>query len=344
MEFITQDLSPQRAQLLARLAAERAHLLLQLEGLDNETLSGRKAIGEWTAAGVLAHLAYWEAVAADRLFKVADSRTADIQPLSGDDSLESRNNAMTLQFAGLPFDEAVAISQKERRNFLTALNRLSDDELIRRVRPRPGWRVTPNTWANWPHRHDAEHASEIAGWRATQPTPDPVLRVIHPALLRPILALSRREFLALASLVPAGERENRILEGSWTLKQMIGHLVDYESLGVVALKAVAAGREPTYKTVIPDFDEFNNERSAPWAETTWNEVWAHYLATRRALLLIADTLSAGALAQPFTAPWLSITTVCGYLLDMAQHEQEHADSLRRAFDLPPLPRRLGREG
>ena len=47
-------------------------------------------------------------------------------------------------------------------------------------------------------------------------------------------------------------------------------------------------------------------------------------------------------ARPFPAPWQSTTTAGGYLLDMAGHEQEHADALRRALGLPALPRRLGR--
>ena len=72
----------------------------------------------------------------------------------------------------------------------------------------------------------------------------PSLRVIHCALLRPVPALAQQEFVALAAAVPADERESRPLEGEWSLKQIIGHMVDYERLGVIALKAVAVGREP----------------------------------------------------------------------------------------------------
>jgi hypothetical protein len=168
------------------------------------------------------------------------------------------------------------------------------------------------------------------------------LRVIHRSLLRPILGLSRKEFLALAALVPTAERETRPVEGSWTLKQLLNHLSHYERLGIVALKDVAAGRETAYETAIPDFDAYNAGRGAQWASTPWAETWAAYLATRLALLRAAETLPDDALARPFAAPWPGMTTVCGYLLDMAQHEREHADGLRRALGLPALPRRLGR--
>jgi uncharacterized damage-inducible protein DinB len=344
MEFIAQDISTQRAVLLARLAAERSHLLLKLEGLHEDALTSEPISGEWTAAVLLAHLAYWEAFAADRLGKLADGRLEEIRPLSDGDTLEARNANMVTQFAGLSFDEAVAMLQKERRGFLLALGQYSDEALERQKRLRPGWRIRPRTWAAWPHRHDAEHATAIERWRNGRASLDPSRRVIHRALLRPLLGLAQQEFLTLAALLPADERESRTLEGEWTLKQIIGHLVDYERLGVVALKAVAAERDPVYDDDLADFDVFNNSRAPTWASMSWNEVWAHYRATRRALLLIVETLPDDALARPFAAPWPEMTTPCGYLLDMAQHQREHADALRKAFTLPPLPRRLGHGG
>lgn len=345
MESIPQGISAERAQLLARSAAERAFLLAQFEGLDERALSTSPVAEGWTAAALLAHLAYWEAFAADRLFKLADGRLAEIRPLGGgDDSVTTRNKAMQSRFARLSFPEAVAVSRKERRNFLVALGRASDDTLARRVRLRPDWRATPRRWATWPHRHDAEHSADLVRWRRGFPPNDPVRRVIHRALLRPLLSLSREEFLTLAALVRSTEQETRRLEGEWTLKQLLGHLSDYERLGVIALKAVAAGREPTYDTTVPDFDAFNHERGAVWEAMEWDQVWATFLATRRALLMATEALPDDATARTFAAPWPGMTTPCGYLLDMAQHEQEHADGLRRALGLPPLPRRLGRVG
>jgi hypothetical protein len=317
---------------------------MQLEGVDEETLANKPVVDAWTVPSLLAHLAYWEAFAADRLAKLAGGRRGEIRPLGGDDSLEARNAAMRAQFTRLRFSEAAAACQKERRNFLSALGQLPDDALGRRVRLRPGWRVTPNKWARWPYLHDAEHAADLGRWRRTLPPNDPSLRVIHRSLLRPILGLSRSEFLALAALVPSGERETRPVEGKWSLKQVLGHLSDYERLGIVALKAIAAGREPHFGITITDFDTYNAGRGTAWAVEGWSEVWASFVATRRALLLLVESLPDDALTSPFTAPWPETTTVCGYLLDMAQHEQEHAEDLRQAFGLSNLPRRLGRVG
>lgn len=339
MESITSGISAQRAQLLARLAAERAYLLQQLEGLDEDTLSHNPVIEKSTAAGLLTHLAYWDALYADRLGKLLDGRRHEIHAI---ESPDARNDAIQAQFSHLSLAEAVAVCQKERRNFLMILDRMSDEVLYRRTRLGPGWRVIPHMWARRRYEHDAEHAADLARWRNGFPPNDPSLRVIHRSLLRPVLDLSRREFVALAAVLPPEERETRMLNGIWTLKQILGHLADYERLGVVALKAIAAGQEPNYEVTIADFETFNNERGAAWAGESWPEAYAHYVATRRALLQMVEVLPDEALRRPFTAPWLETTTACGYLLDMAEHEQEHADGLRRAFGLPRLPRRLGR--
>ncbi len=332
MEFIAQDISARQARLLAHLTAERSHLLLMLEGLDESALANEPISGDWTASTLLAHLAYWEAFAAGRLGEPADGRQNPNRPL-GASTIDARNAALRAQFAELPFTEAVAMLQKERRGFLLALGQYPD-EALRREESRPGRHLMSRKWATWPYRHDTEHAAEIARWRQSRPPLDPSRRVIHRALLRPLLGLSQQEFLTLAALLPADERETRPLDGEWTLKQIIGHLIDYERLGVIALKAIAAEREPAYGEMIPDFDAFNNSRGSAWAEMLWNEVWANYRATRRALLLITETLPDDALARPFMAPWSEMTTACGYLLDMAQHQREHADALRRAFGLP----------
>lgn len=339
MESMPSRISSRKAQLLARLAAERAYLFQQLEGLDEETLRHHPVFEQLTAGGLLAHLAYWDALYADRLGKLLDDRRAEIHTI---ESLDRRNDDIQTQFGHLSFAEAVAVCQKERRNFLVILDRMPDEILYRRVRLSPEWRITPHTWVRRRYRHDAEHAADLARWRSAFPPNDPSMRVIHRSLLRPLLGLSRQEFLALAALLPPDERETRTLEGTWTLKQIVGHLADYERLGIVALKAIATDREPVYETTIADFDIFNNERGAAWESQSWNEAWANYIATRRALLQMVEVLTDEALSRRFTAPWLETTTACGYLLDMAQHEQEHADALRRAFDLPLLPRRLRR--
>jgi hypothetical protein len=291
---------------------------------------------------LLAHLGYWDAFAGDRLMKLAEGRLSEIRPLDKHDTLAEHNQATLVRFAGLPFTQGLAIAQKERRGLRLALRSVPDDLLEKPIQLRPGWRTTPRVWARWPARHDAEHAADLVRWRAGYPPNDPSLRVIHRELLAALLSLSRHEFWTLAALIPAAERETRPVVGAWTLKQVVGHMTDYEMLGIVALVQVAEGREPEYESAVADFDTFNSERSDVWQARPWADVWSRQDQARRTLLRQTARLDDAALVRPFPAPWPATTTACGYLLDMAQHEREHADDLRRALDLSPVPRRLGR--
>ena len=330
-----------RVTLLARLAAERAFLLQQFEGLDEDVLSRSPLADGGTAASLLAHLGYWDAYYTDRLSKVIDGRLLEIRSLS-DSEVDERNGIIQTRAVQMSFPEALAVSRKERRNFLMVLGRTPDAVLRRRLRLNPDWRTTPQKWVRRRYLHDAEHSAGLARWRQNFPPNDASLRTIHRSLLRPILGLARQELQAIAALVAPRERQTRPVDGSWTLKSLLGHLVDYERLGVVALKAISDGQKPDYGVVIETFDAFNRSRMDEWSAVGWEEVWTDYLATRKALLLLADSLSDRQLIQPFVAPWRATTTACGYLLDMAQHEQEHAGDLRHAFSLPTLPRRLRR--
>ena len=74
-----------RRWLLARLAAERAHLFFQMRGLGGETLTGVPVSGKMTARDVLLHVANWDAVNSERLSLTLDGRHREILPVANVD-------------------------------------------------------------------------------------------------------------------------------------------------------------------------------------------------------------------------------------------------------------------
>lgn len=332
--------SVKRAQLQARLAAERANLLYQLRGLDEETLCAVAIEDGWTARDIFPHLGYWDAFYANRMQLVLEGRRREIRSLDGEEALDELNAQTRQQFARLNLSEAIAICLKERHGFLATLARTPDELLYRRIQIRPGWRTSMYSWTRWRHQHDAEHATVIQQWRKRLARPELPRPPASKLLLRPLLQASRQEFMSLAVLLSSSERNTRPVCGPWTLRDVFGHISGYEFMGVMALKQLSEGETPSFTKTIRNFDAFNEAQVTAKQNLSWRQVLEEYRTVRRALVTLLDVLSDGVLMQPFVAPWGSPITGYQYLIGLAVHEQEHAAILRRALHLPLLPKRL----
>lgn len=332
-----------RAELLARLAAERANLLYQLRGLSDETLAASAIVARWAPKDLLAHIGYWDAYYARRIGLVLAGQRSELERLD-EQKLAAANAAAQKQFAGMSPAEAMALCLKERRGFLMILQQAPDALLQQRLTFGPGWRGTMAGWVRWRHRHDAIHAADLARWRQSL-APDAVEAGRPSSIpLKPLLSASRREFLALASLVPANARGHLPVDGRWTLKDILGHLADYEAVGIAALLAVGAGKTvATYKTLYSNYAEFNEARAAAHADDSWPALWESYRQTRQGFLAALAALPDSSMTQPINMPWAGAYgtyTPYAYALEMAGHEHEHAGNLRSALGLRPLPRRI----
>jgi hypothetical protein len=85
------------------------------------------------------------------------------------------------------------------------------------------------------------------------------------------LGAAREELLASVVLVPAAQRLNPPLCGEWTLKDLLGHIADWELLVVEGLRDVAKGRTPTTEA-ITDIDAWNQSRVQGRREQSWVDV------------------------------------------------------------------------
>ncbi|MBE2221716.1 MAG: DinB family protein [Anaerolineae bacterium] len=323
-----------RQQLLARLAAERAYLLLQYRGLNEDTLTQIPASGDLTFKDVLLHVAAWDAFHTEKISLVRHDRAAALQPLTPE-SLNRRNAILAEQFQAIPLEQALATCLKERAGFLAELKLVSNEALHRRFTTPSGKRERLRTWARWRFLHDMNHASELETWRSKQP-PD-----VGPGyLLRAIFNATRKEFLTLVDLIPTDEHITRPVCGVWGLKDLVGHLTDWEHVGLDGLRQLAAGHTPEFDYEIPDFDTFNNKNAAARSAQSWAEVWADFTSTRQAFTDLFDHLSPEALTRPIPTPWGSTISAYVWVLVWAGHEHEHAIDVRSSLALRNWPRRL----
>lgn len=337
---VEQILAAYRGQLLARLAAERANLLSQFWGLDAETLSTTPVFAQWTAKDILAHVGGWDAFHAERLSMVLDGRTQQIRPLGDATELDARNAELQEHYGDLSLETALALALKARGGYLALLKRASDVELQRERRLPWGQRTSLRAWTRRRYEHDARHAADLQQWRETLPAATRQARLGPKFLLRALLRATRKEFTTLAALVDATERETRPLLGEWTLKDLLGHLADWQQLGAEGLVQLGNGRTPQFADEIEKFDRFNRDRAAARREQSWREVHAAFERTHADLLAAFDALPEDALAEEFITPWGTPTTAYRFTSTFAAHAQEHAQDLRAALQIPHLPKRL----
>ena len=78
-------------------------------GLDEETLSRMPVSGVDSAKSLLAHVAIWDAVQAERISRVLDDRLDQIQPVGGPAEMDRRNAEIQRRYQDLSLEQAVAI-------------------------------------------------------------------------------------------------------------------------------------------------------------------------------------------------------------------------------------------
>jgi hypothetical protein len=325
-----EEMQRSRKELLAHIAGDRASLLRQLRGIDEHTLNTQPVEDAWAVKDILAHLGSWDAFHTERMSMVLNGRINAIRELGEQDAVDARN-ADILKFSrNLTLEQALAICLKERSGFLATLDRIPDELLYRKIELPWGWRTEIAQWVKWRYEHDSVHADELKTWRNNLEQEQK--RQIGPIfLLRAILKATRKEFLHLVDLVTEDERTTRPVCGVWTLKDLVGHLTDWEKVGVDGLRQLVAGQTPEFDEVIVDFNTWNNAHAEARHDQPWHDVWADFTAAREELLGLVDQMKEGDWQRPFAAPWDSQINGYFWVNVWAGHDHEHALDVRQAL-------------
>jgi len=315
----TEDLAARRRFLLARLAIERAGLLGQLLGLDDETLTKALAVGDWTVKDVLAHIAAWDRWQHQAMRALVEGEAPDLS--AGEDS-HAANDAFVSLWHDRCLAELLAELQSAREDWVVWMASLPEDEFFQR-RSYGG-----EDWSFYGHQiqvmwqHDAEHAEQIAIWSvagAWKGTTGP-----KPVLLAALDA-ARHELLACAALIPA-EWDSRPVCGVWTLKDVLGHIADWEQVGVEGLRDMAGGTAPQVE-FIADIEAWNQVHAGVRRDQPWEKAWGDLYAIRRDFLEVLAGMSQTALDRSYRFPWGPEGTAYQWGTVFVGHDREHAQDL-----------------
>lgn len=336
---IQEILAEWRLHFQARLAAERARLFWSIRGLSTETMTELEVMPDWSVKDLLAHVAYYDGFHTNRIHMVANGRIAEIKEIGDKAALAKYNAQLLKQFKDVPMEQAIAMLLKERSGFKATFKTIPDDVVQQEVELPWGWQTSIYQWATWRYLHDEEHCLEIEKWRETL-SKKQVFDSTPKYLLRTILKSTRQAFNALLPLFTEAEKVTRPVCGTWSLKDVVGHLTDWEIVAVEGITALAAGQLPEFDYEIPDFDAFNNANAAKRQSQSWNEVWYDFVNTREQLLAALEKTDGTALARQFKSPWDSQLHGYYWMLIWADHEMEHANDVRSALQLVGWPDKL----
>jgi uncharacterized damage-inducible protein DinB len=131
---------------------------------------------------------------------------------------------------------------------------------------------------------------------------------------------------ALLQRVPANRADFAYAPGKWSIKEVVGHIVDVER--VMSYRALRFARND--KTDLPGFDENQWAANANFRERTIDDLVAELEVVRSATIHLARHLSAEELERRGKANGQEVS-VRALMYIIAGHERHHAALLRERY-------------
>ncbi len=320
---IRQIMGLYRSYLMARLAAERAALMQQLLGLEHHSLVRGTVAGNWSVKDVLAHVAgrdRWEHRA---MVALTAGQALDLSAMR---DVAAAHTTFVETWHDRSLDQVLQEMISARAEWTEWLHRVPEEEFFR---------CRGEDWDCWfpscvevEWTHDAKHGLEIAEWRKAG-----AKRAAHGPRVVILAALdaAREELMAAVATVPEDQLALRPVCGHWTVRDVVGHIADWEWYGVQEFESAATGRAPRVEPVL-DIDLWNEAHVQARLHQPWEEALADLQAARQSLLELVHGMVDATLARPLRFGWGETATPYSVLCEFLEHDREHARVIRE-----PLP-------
>ena len=141
-----------------------------------------------------------------------------------------------------------------------------------------------------------------------------------------ILERQQDEMRLLLSELAADKGNYRYAPGKWSIKEVIGHVVDAERIFCYRALRFARGD----KTPLPSFEQNDYVLNANFAQRTVNDLVQEYDAVRTATILLFRNLSPDAFMRIGTASG-NVFTVRALVYTVAGHERHHLGLLKERY-------------
>jgi hypothetical protein len=333
MMFLEKDL------LTAHMAAQRARILLECIGVDESTFMNTRIYGDWTPANLLAHLGEYDDCYAGMVRDALAGRITE----QGVDYSAIRDHLLRERVGTWSLEQSVQLLMDARARFLEAFAQADDSTLNKGYRF--GWKFGNktgrslgriSTWAKWRAMHDSGHWVDLKEWRKGLNLD--AFSTGDRTVLKAALQAARADFTATAALVKPAERETRPVCGVWTLKDVVGHLVDWNHQHLRSVHTIIG--EPVEPLEWDPDDDVQNARMVEARkDQSWDAVSKDFTAVHLELVTQLDYLSEAMLSEPYSGGEVNEHSAYHVFWKALEHDLEHAAGLRRELGVK-LPKAL----
>lgn len=152
-------------------------------------------------------------------------------------------------------------------------------------------------------------------------------------ILLTALEAARRDFNTSAALVTEPERETRTVCGIWTLKEVAGHLADWDDMFMKWMR-IGLGEDVPQFPFNADGDAQNATMAEARKDKTWLENWADCQNTRQALIDKLEKIEEIEINRRYSGKRRTFPTVYHCAWSALEHYLDHAAILRRELGVP----------
>lgn len=297
--------------IISDLKYGRTKLLQAIEGLSRRELTELPIYEDWTIKEVLAHVLGWDQRVLRTLPLMLQNRASEVASVEVDEY----NQESVEAWRHKSFAEILAEVQSTHRQIMEIISELEHREIDTR-RERHGRIITIRSYViDVMIEHDREHAAEIELWRKN------LEQSIDPAELKTRLAQRRADFLAAITDLSEADLLDKKATGDWAIKDIAGHLADWERLMLNAARHI---HDPSLPVIRPVTDGENEAMAARHAGESWDKTFADLTAVQQAVDDFVARLKSGDWTLRGPYPWPDDSGNLAELLDhIILHYDDH---------------------
>jgi uncharacterized damage-inducible protein DinB len=154
----------------------------------------------------------------------------------------------------------------------------------------------------------------------------PYVSLVENSSLEPTLEMQLRALDELFSQVTEEQANSSYAEGKWSMKEVLGHIIDTERIFAFRALCIARGESQA----LPGFDENEYVTNASFNHQSIDDLLLQLMYTRKSTLLLLRSLSEADLSKTGTANGKSVTANAIFWI-IAGHLQHHLNVLNTRY-------------